>query len=101
MLRFLISAERFAEACTVTEYIGVIIGNVGSQMAVLPKMLVDENGKYIVEIVHDAEGDILEARNMDVANKRLNSLSVTRFEKLRKQLTEAAKNIVNPPKGEA
>lgn len=99
MIKFVISGERFAQACTVTEYIGVVVGNIGSQMAVLPKMLVDDSGKYIVEIVHDLEGDIAEVKNLEKANALMNKLSVTRFEKLRKELTEAAKNIVNPPNG--
>lgn len=99
MIKFVISAERFAQACTVMEYLGVVVGNIGSQMAVLPKMLVDEKGNYIVEVIHDSEGDIAEAKNIEKANAMLNKLSVTRFEKLRKELTEAAKNIVNPPNG--
>jgi hypothetical protein len=101
MIKFKISAERFADACTVTEYIGVVVGNLGQQMRVLPKMLVDDNDSYIVEIVHDSEGDISELKNMDLANEIMNKVSVKRFEKLCKELTEASKNIVNPPKGGA
>jgi len=99
MIKFKISAERFADACTVTEYVGIVVGNLGQQMRVLPKMLIDEQGEYIVEIIHDSEGDIAELKNMDKANTIMNGISVKRFEKLCKELTEAAKNIVNPPKG--
>lgn len=99
MIKFVISAERFTDACTVLEYAGVVVGNLGRQMQVLPKMLVDDQGNYIVEIVHDSDGDIAEMKNMDKANKIMEGISVKRFEKLCKELTEAAKNIVNPPKG--
>lgn len=99
MIKFVISSERFAEACTVTEYIGVVVGNLGAQMKVLPKMLVDKDNKYIVEIIHDEEGDIAEAKKIIEASAVLENISVTRFEKLRKELTEAAKSIVNPPNG--
>jgi len=99
MIKFVISPERFADACTVTEYVGVVVGNLGSQMKVLPKMLVNDNGEYVIEIVHDSEGDIAELKNTKEANDMMENISVARFEKLRKELTEAAKNIVNPQKG--
>lgn len=101
MVKFKISAERFQEVCTVPEYIGVLMGGVGSQMAALPKMLLDDNGNYIVKVIVDEDGDIKEYQNLSDANKRMDdaNISITRLAKLGKELTEAARNIVNPPKG--
>ena len=99
MIRFKISASRFADACTVTEYIGVAVGNMGQQMKALPKFLVDKDDKYIVEVVLDDDGDIAELKNLDEAMKIMDGITTKRFEKLRKELTEAARNIVNPPSG--
>lgn len=98
-MKFVISAERFADACTVTEYLGVVVGNIASQMKVLPKMLVDDNGNYIIEVILDSDGDVTETKNIEIANGMMEKISVRRFEKLRKELTEAARNIVNPPNG--
>jgi hypothetical protein len=99
MIKFAISAERFAQACSLTEYIGVLVGNVGSQMSALPKMLVDDKGAYIVTVTLDDEGDIKELQNVDKAQAMMTSISIPRFEKLRKEITQAARDIVNPTNG--
>lgn len=99
MIKFVITPSRFVEACTMVEYIGVVVGNLGSQMSALPKMLVDENGKYIVEVSHNEDGDPIEWKNLKEANELLNGIGIKRFEKLKKELTEAARQIVNPQNG--
>lgn len=99
MVKFVISPARFIEACTVMEYVNILLGNMGGQMTALPKFLVDENNKYVVEVVHNEDGDPVEFKNLDLTNDYMNKIGINRFEKLRKELTEAAKNIVNPPKG--
>jgi len=101
MIKFKVSTERFIEACTMTEYIGVVVGNLGSQMKALPKMLIDEKGEYVVKVTQNEDGDPIEFENMDKANLAMEGIGIKRFEKLRKELTEAAKNIVNPPSGGA
>ena len=40
MIKFVISAERFADACSLPDYLGVILGRMGNQLNVLPKMIV-------------------------------------------------------------
>jgi hypothetical protein len=100
MIRFVITSQRFIEACTVTEYIGVLVGSMAAQMAVLPRMLVDDKGNYIVQITHNEDGDPVEYKNVSKAEKIMDKIGVPRFEKLRKELTEAAKGIVNPPTGD-
>lgn len=60
-----------------------------------------KDGEYIVEIVTNEDGDVVETKYMDEANRMMDAAGITprRFEKLRKELTEAAQNIVNPPSG--
>lgn len=70
-------------------------------MKALPKMLVDEKGEYIVKVIYNEDGDPIEFQGLDIANPIMDGIGVKRFEKLRNELTEAAKNIVNPPSGGA
>lgn len=119
MIKFKISGERFADACSLPDYLGVIAGRMGNQIRVLPAMVVAvgkheikdkdgnilktvQDGEYIVEIVTDSEGDIVERRYIDEANALMDKAEITprRFTKLCAELTEAARNIVNPPSGE-
>lgn len=100
MIKFKITTERCLEAASVPEYIGAITGNIGAQMKILPKFLINDDGEYLVQVVLDDDGDILECKNLNAAMDRMNSLTPARFEKLRKEVAEAFKNIVNPPKGE-
>lgn len=99
MAKFVISPQRFTEVCTVPEYLGVFVGSIAAQMAVLPRMLVDEKGKYIIEVIHNEDGDPVEYKNVQKAEKIMDKIGIPRFEKLRNELTEAARNIVNPPNG--
>lgn len=101
-IQFKISAERFIDVCSVTEYLGVLAGMPGSQFSALPKFLLDDHGKFIVLAIHDEEGDIKEYKNLPEAQARMDkaNLSIPRFEKLKQELTKAARDIVNPPKGE-
>lgn len=118
MIKFVISGERFADACSVTDYLGVILGRMGNQFNILPRMIVAvgtheiknakgevlkvvQDGEYIVEVVLNDDGDIIETKYLDEAQRLLDKAGITprRFEKLRKQLTEAARDIVNPPSG--
>lgn len=124
MIRFKINADRFADACTINDYLGVTIGKLTSQLLVLPKMVVavgehkiikkstikgepDEvlkivpDGEYIVEVVLNEDGDIKEAKFLDEAQRMIEVAGITprRLSNLCKELTEASKNIVNPPNG--
>lgn len=99
MIKFVITPQRFADACSLLEYSGVLMGNIGYQMMALPKMLVDDKGEYVVKVTHDSEGDVEKVEGLAAANERMKNISIPRFEKLRRELTEAARNIVNPPSG--
>lgn len=99
MIKFKITPERLSIAATVPEYMGVVSGNVFYCMTLLPKLAVDHDGNYIVEVVLDNDGDILDLKNLDVANKIMEKITPKRLESLIPQLKEAVKNIVDPLSG--
>lgn len=99
MIKFKITPERLAIAATVPEYMGVVSGNVFYCMTLLPKLAVDKEGNYIVEITLDGDGDILDLKNLDVAKVLMNKITPKRMESLIPQLKEAVKNIVDPLSG--
>ena len=98
-VKFAFTAERVADACTIPEYLGVLTGRVGSVIAILPKMMVDEDGKYIVEVVHDEDGDIVECKNVPAAIELLDKVPPRRIEAMSKQIVAACREIINPTKG--
>jgi len=70
-------------------------------MSVIPKMLVNEQDEYVVKVISNEDGDPVSFENLTEANAQMEKIGLKRFDKLRKEITEAAKNIVNPPKGGA
>lgn len=96
MIKFKISAERIEQTASVNEYVGVLAGNLFYQMRLLPKMILNDNGEYVVKAQIDEDGDPL-LENMDKALAMMDKINVKRFDRLRKELTEAVRLIVNPP----
>lgn len=97
MIKVLISPERIADTSSVNEMLGVMVGNVVYQMRMLPKMI-QKDGEYVVGCVIDEDGDPI-LSDVDKASAMLDNINPKRFDKLRTELTEAVKLIVNPPKG--
>jgi hypothetical protein len=101
MLKFKITSERFADACTIAQNISIINGK-SQQMAihVLPYFLLNNEGEYVIVMTPDADGDpVHDAEQYTVAfSKIFTTLKPKRLETLAKELLEAAENIVNPPK---
>ncbi len=99
MIRFKITADRFAEATTVLEYLAVCNASLETIMRVAPRFVVDEHDQYIVSVVLDEDGDIKSFKDVSVAMLVMSKITPKRFkEKLAQQFTEAAKAIVDPPK---
>ena len=96
MVKFKITAERFSEACGIFEYLAVLNGSKGTIIQISPRFIVDSEGKYIMDVVLDEEGDIKEFTNIEQAAKQLEGVTPKRLEKLIVEFTEAAKGIVNP-----
>jgi hypothetical protein len=96
-MKFKITPERVAECATISEYLGALNGNIGLMMLMLPKLAIDDKGNYIVDVVLDDDGDIVELKNIDEARGVLLKITPKRFKKLAEEISEAMKEIVNPP----
>lgn len=99
MIKFNITSDRVAEACNVLQFLALQNESVDAAIRVLPRFLVDDNGEYVIKVRLDDEGDISEFENEAEAFGKISVLTPKRLEKLAKELTEAVKNIVNPPNG--
>jgi hypothetical protein len=98
-VKFKFAAERLASVCTIPEYIGALNGNLASIVRILPKMVVNGNGNYVVVAKYDDDGDIIGYEHMERAQEMLNTMTPERLAKLSKDLAKALGEVVNPPKG--
>lgn len=99
MIKFKFTGERFAEACSVLEYIAVQNKNKKVAQAIVHRFVLDENGQYIVKPEYDEDGDLKSLQNENLALSKLMVVTPKRLERLIEQAMEAAQAIVNPPSG--
>ena len=99
MIKFLITPERFSEACSIIEYVNTLNGSEETIVRIAPRFIVDKDNKYLVEIVHDEDGDIVSYENLNTAFVEIGTVTPKRLEKLIDEFMEAAKAIVNPTNG--
>ena len=97
MIKFKVTPTRFAEVCNIVEYITMAGGNLGTAARILPRFILDDSDEYVVKVVLDEDGDIKEYEGLNEAFNKLTAVTPKRLEQLSKQLSEAAKAIVNPP----
>lgn len=98
MIKFKITPARFAEACSVLDYLGATSGrNKDSVMRIAHRFIVDKDGEYIVKIKLDEDGDIEGFENTEIALTQMMKVTPQRLEKLINEFSEAARAIVNPP----
>lgn len=100
-VKFKITGERFAEACSIFEYLQASNGSKDVFVRIAPRFVVDENGEYIVKVNYDDDGDPVAYEGLDAAFMKMASITPKRLEKLGKEFSEAARSIVNPPNGGA
>ena len=98
MVKFKITPERFSQACSILQYMGILSKNSGVVVSVAPRFIVDQNGEYIVKVTLDEDGDIESLEGMDDALVLLAQVTPKRLEKLIDEFNEAANAIVNPTK---
>lgn len=99
MVKFKFTPMRFAEACNILEYQMIIAGHRGTAMRIAHRFILNDGGEYIVTVKLDEEGDVEGYENVTEAMQRLGAVTPKRFDKLLDEMVEAAKSIVNPPKG--
>lgn len=99
MIKFRITPSRFAEACSILEYLAVMGGSRDTIINIAPRFILDQDGEYVVGVQYDADGDISGFENTKAALLAMASITPKRLEKLSDEFREAAKTIVDPPKG--
>lgn len=72
-------------------------GHLQTCVSILPRFLLNDSGEYVISIKYDEDGDVEVFENKQDAVISTSILNTKRFEKLKIELMEAAKAIVNPP----
>lgn len=97
MIKFRITPDRIAEACNIAEYIMIQGGHKDTIIRIAPRFVLDDEGKYIVDIVTDEEGDITDFKGINEAFMKMAGVTPKRMDKLVTEFREAVANLVNPP----
>ena len=98
MIKFKITPERFAESCSILEYLGTTAKNPETIIRVAPRFILDEKSEYVVVVNLDEDGDIKDFEHVGEALIMMSKVTPKRLEKLIEEFSEAAKAIVNPTK---
>lgn len=101
MIKFLITPERFAEACNVIEYVNTQAETKETIVRIAPRFMVNADGEYLVKVNLDDDGDITSYEGYDKAFMSMAAITPKRLERLIVEFSEAARAIVNPPNGKA
>jgi len=96
-IKFKITPGRIAEACSITEYLLINNGHRETVIRVLPRFVLDDEGKYIVTVNVDSDGDITSYDGLAQSFSRMSNVTPKRLDKLAGEFAEAVKDIVNPP----
>lgn len=95
-IKFNITPGRIAESCNITEYLLISNGHKETIIRVLPRFVLGDDGKYIVEVKVDDEGDIISHEGLNKAFVRMSAVTPKRLDKLTAEFDKAVKEIVNP-----
>ena len=101
MIKFLITPERFAEACNVIEYLNASAKVRDTIVRIAPRFIVNADSEYLVKVNLDDDGDIASFEGYDEAFTKMAAITPKRLERLIVEFSEAARAIVNPPNGKA
>jgi hypothetical protein len=93
--KFEITPERFAEACSALEYLLISNGDKKTAMRIVARFAM-ENGKYIMQVKQDDDGDIAGFENEKEALSKLGKVKTQRLESLANEVMEAANALVSP-----
>jgi hypothetical protein len=98
-VNFKITPERVAEACNIIEYINLTLKDKGTVMMVAPRFVLKNDGEYSMSVKYNEDGDIDAFEGYADTLMLMSSITPKRLEKLIDEFSEAARAIVNPPKG--
>jgi len=94
MVKFKITPERFATACSALQYMGVKSEQENIMINTLPRFMVDDKGEYIIKVKIDEDGDVEAVEDADMTLDALTKITPKRLETLYQELREAANGIV-------
>jgi hypothetical protein len=100
VIKFKITPGRVGEACGYIEYINLTLKDKATVFRVAPRFAVEPDGEYSMKIEYDEDGNISRFVGYEDALMSMALVPPKRLEKLVDELCEAAKNVVNPQKGE-
>jgi hypothetical protein len=98
-VNFKITPERVAEACNIIEYINLTLKDKGTVISVAPRFVVKDDGEYSMTVKYDKDGGIEAFESYASTLMLMSSVTPKRLEKLIDEFSEAARAIINPPKG--
>jgi hypothetical protein len=97
MITFKVTAERFATALTVLEYLAIANGDLDTIIRVAPRFVVNAKGEYIAQIELDKEGDIKGYKKIGDAMLVMAKITPKRLrDEIAPKIMEAAEALVNP-----
>src|SRR5512140_3465225 len=91
--------ERIAAVCSITEYFLILGKNLGTVLSILPRMVTDKDGNYLVEVEYTEDGEIKGYKNQDKAIMELKKIPMSELNKLAGEIVKACGDILNPPSG--
>jgi hypothetical protein len=100
-IKVVLSPERMLEATKLKEIGGLLSGNLGTAIQLLPRFIAREDGSFVVEVVLDEDGDPIEFKNVEEASALVGEIGTKRLHSLAQKFMEVFKTaLVNPPKGD-
>ena len=100
MIKFKITPERVAAACGYIEWLNLTAKDRPTVLRVAPRFAVNKDGEYEMQIEYDEDGDLKQMIGYEDTLVAMAQVTPQRLEKLIDEFCEAARNVVNPQKGE-
>ena len=98
-LKFKVTPERVSEACGYIELMNLSTGDRSTAYRVAPRFALEPDGEYSMRVEYNADGDIEKFVGYEDTLVSISQVTPKRLETLIAELCEAARNVVNPPKG--
>jgi hypothetical protein len=100
VIKFKITPDRVAVACGYIEWMNLTMKDRNTVLRVAPRFAVNKDGEYEMQIEYDEDGDLKQFTGYEDTLLAMAQVTPKRLEKLIDEFSEAARNVVNPQKGE-
>lgn len=96
---FVVTPERVREACGYMELMNLMMNERSTAFRLAPRFAVEDTDEYSMTIEYDDNGLISKFVGYEDTLISIAQVNSNRLEKFIDELCEAARNVVNPPKG--